>query len=403
MPKNVLPNACFCSRYIINTFKDLCIMAILKFNIVYDRKHATEEGKPGSVEIRFSLSRKQKYFATGIRIAPNEWDNNKNKVVHRPDKDELNKRLAVLCAKADQIVSKSYSDDNFNFNSITKLYQGERAEEMDFPTYCEQRTLKRRVSESTKTRYRVFTRFLRSWGKIVSFADLTVANVRAMDEYLHTREIGQSTIYNYHKYLKLFINDAIIDNLVQENPYRRLSFKISRGDKKYVDCLTVEQFDAVRNITVSTPHLCKARDLFLFQCYTGLAYADLMAFDFNECDLIDGKYFYHDRRAKTDVDFVLQLLPQAVDILTKYKNKLPTFSNQRYNDYLKVIGSMIGVDGLHSHMGRATAATMFLSKGMPINVVSKVLGHTNLRQTQRYARTLSRDVRSAFNNIEGKF
>ena len=224
-----------------------------------------------------------------------------------------------------------------------------------------------------------------------------------MDEYLHTREIGQSTIYNYHKYLKLFINDAIIDNLVQENPYRRLSFKISRGDKKYVDCLTVEQFDAVRNLTVSTPHLCKARDLFLFQCYTGLAYADLMAFDFNECDLIDGKYFYHDRRAKTDVDFVLQLLPQAVDILTKYKNKLPTLSNQRYNDYLKVIGSMIGVDGLHSHMGRATAATMFLSKGMPINVVSKVLGHTNLRQTQRYARTLSRDVRSAFNNIEGKF
>ena len=99
-------------------------MAILKFNIVYDRKHATEEGKPGSVEIRFSLSRKQKYFATGIRIAPNEWDNNKNKVVHRPDKDELNKRIAVLCTKADKIVSKSYSDDNFDFNSITKLYQG---------------------------------------------------------------------------------------------------------------------------------------------------------------------------------------------------------------------------------------------------------------------------------------
>ena len=90
MPKNVLPNACFCSRYIINTFKDLCIMAILKFNIVYDRKHATEEGKPGSVEIRFSLSRKQKYFATGIRIAPNEWDNNKNKVVRRTDRTRTN-------------------------------------------------------------------------------------------------------------------------------------------------------------------------------------------------------------------------------------------------------------------------------------------------------------------------
>lgn len=378
-------------------------MAILKFNIVYDRKHATEEGKPGSVEIRFSLNRKQKYFATGIRIAHNEWDYNKNKVVRRSDKDELNKRLAVLCTKADQIVSKSYSDDSFDFNTIAKLYQGEHAEEVDFPTYCEQRTLKRRVADSTKNRYRVFTRFLRSWGKIKSFSDVTIASIRAMDELLHARGMIQSTIYDYHKFLKLFISDAVIDGYLTENPYKKLPFKISRGDKKYVDCLTVEQFDAVRNLTVSTPHLCKARDLFLFQCYTGLAYADLMAFDFSECDLINGRYFYHDRRAKTDVDFVLQLLPQAVDILAKYKNKLPTLSNQRYNDYLKVIGSMIGVDSLHSHMGRATAATMFLSKGMPINVVSKVLGHTNLRQTQRYARTLSRDVRSAFNDIEDKF
>ena len=112
--------------------------------------------------------------------------------------------------------------------------------------------------------------------------------------------------------------------------------------------------------------------------------------------------FYHDRRVKTDVDFVLQLLPQAVEILNKYNNKLPQISNQKYNDYLKVIGSMIGVDSLHSHMGRATAATMFLSKGMPINIVSKVLGHTNLRQTQRYARTLNRDVRSAFDALEDK-
>ncbi len=127
-----------------------------------------------------------------------------------------------------------------------------------------------------------------------------------------------------------------------------------------------------------------------------------MAFDFNECDLVDGKYLYHDRRVKNSVDFVLQLLPQAVEILEKYNYKLPQISNQKYNDYLKVIGLMIGVNNLHSHMGRATAATMFLSKGMPINIVSKVLGHTNLRQTQRYARTLSRDVRAAFDALENK-
>lgn len=156
--------------------------------------------------------------------------------------------------------------------------------------------------------------------------------------------MGLATIYNYHKSLKLFINDAVIDNLVQDNPYRRLSFKIPRGDKWYVDCLTIEQFESIRSLAVTNPHLAKVRDLFLFQCYTGLAYSDLMAFDFCKCNLIDGKFFYHNHRVKTDVDFVLQLLPQAVEILSKYNNMLPQISNQKYNDFLKVIGSMIGVD-----------------------------------------------------------
>lgn len=349
------------------------------------------------------MNRQQKYFSTGIKVFADEWDYQECKVVRHPDRMELNQRLTAIRAKAYKIVNKAYDDeDGFDFNLLTRMFRGEPAKKIDFPTYCEQRTAARRVSESTRTRYRVFTRFLRSWGKIISFSDLTVAKIRAMDEYLHTRKMGLATIYNYHKSLKLFINDAVIDNLVQDNPYRRLSFKIPRGDKHYVDCLTIEQFESIRSLAVTNPHLAKVRDLFLFQCYTGLAYSDLMAFDFCKCNLIDGKFFYHNRRVKTDVDFVLQLLPQVVEILNKYNNKLPEISNQKYNDFLKVIGSMVGVDNLHSHMGRATAATMFLSNGMPINVVSKVLGHTNLHQTQRYARTLSRDVRSAFDALEDK-
>lgn len=378
-------------------------MAILRFNIIYDRKHATKSGKQGYVEVRFCMNRQQKYFSTGIKVFADEWDYQECKVVRHPDRMELNQRLTAIRAIAYKIVNKAYDDeDGFDFNLLTRMFRGEPAKKIDFPTYCEQRTAARCVSESTRTRYRVFTRFLRSWGKIISFSDLTVAKIRAMDEYLHTRKMRLAIIYNYHKSLKLFINDAVIDNLVQDNPYRRLSFKIPRGDKHYVDCLTIEQFESIRSLAVTNPHLAKVRDLFLFQCYTCLAYSDLMASDFCKCNLIDGKFFYHNRRVKTDVDFVLQLLPQVVEILNKYNNKLPQISNQKYNDFLKVIGSMVGVDNLHSHMGRATAATMFLSKGMPINVVSKVLGHTNLRQTQRYARTLSRDVRSAFDALEDK-
>ena len=71
--------------------------------------------------------------------------------------------------------------------------------------------------------------------------------------------------------------------------------------------------------------------------------------------------FYHSKRTKTDTDFVFQLLDPALEILKKYKYRLPKISNQKYNDYLKVVGMMVGVGRLHSHMGRATAATLFLS------------------------------------------
>lgn len=127
-----------------------------------------------------------------------------------------------------------------------------------------------------------------------------------------------------------------------------------------------------------------------------------MSFDYSCCEEVNGKWFYHAQRTKTDTDFVFQLLSPAVELLKAYDFKLPKITNQKYNDYLKIVGMMVGVDGLHSHMGRATAATLFLSKGMPINIVARVLGHTTLRQTTRYARTLNKDVRAAFDNLEGK-
>ena len=377
-------------------------MADLIFNIVYDRKHAATAVSGGVIEIRFTCGKQQKYFSTGIKVLPSQWNAKASVIARHPDSKALNLRLNALVEKAAKIRNAALTDRKFDFADIRLLFRGDKREEVDFPTYCERRTLKRRVCENTKERYRVFTRFLRSWGGIKTFSNITVAKIRAMDEYLHAKGLGQGTVYNYHKYLKLFISDAVIDGLVPDNPYKKLPFKIGRGDKPYVDCLTMEQFEAVCALRLTSPCLVRARDLFLFQCYTGLAYSDLMAFSFEDCELMDGKYFYHDRRVKTDVDFVLQLLPKAVDILAKYDYKLPHISNQKYNDFLKTIGAMVGVDGLHSHMGRATAATMFLSKGMPINVVSKVLGHTNLKQTQRYARTLSRDVRSAFDMLEGK-
>lgn len=375
-------------------------MAKINLSIIHNRlKRATSKHEV-SVELCFCAKRQRKYFSTGVKVTTTQWSDASKMVIKRKDADELNEIIQAYRARANEIISKMVKGC-CDLNVIISQMNGEN-EGTSFIEYCERRRNERKVCEHTKKRYDVFIKFLKTWGKIKSFQDCNVSKVRSMDEYLHRQDKAQCTIYDYHKYLKLFINDAMIDGLIEQNPYKFLPFHIGKGEKQYVDCVTEEQFAAIKKLKLSTPHILHARDLFLFQCYTGLAYSDLASFDYTNCEEIGGKMFYHAKRTKTDTDFVFQLLKPALEILQKYDFKLPRMTNQKYNDYLKAIGQMVGVDRLHTHMGRATAATLFLSKGMPINIVARVLGHTTLRQTTRYARTLNKDVQSAFDALEGK-
>lgn len=375
-------------------------MGKIVLSIIHNRQRRGTSQNPVSIELRFSFRKERKYLSTGIKVIPSQWSDSQKRIIRHKDADALNEKLDMFEERANKVIAKMLKDGITDLSLIAPLFNGEETGLATFVDYCKKRRNERKVCEHTKKRYDVFIRFLEEWGKIVTFSDCNVANVRAMDEYLHKQGKVQCTIYDYHKYLKLFINDAIVDGLIGANPYKTLSFRIGRGEKQYVDCITEDQFDKLKGLTLANNHLRNVRDLFLFQCYTGMAYSDLMSFDFGNCEEVDGKLFYHSRRTKTDTDFVFQLLSPAVDLLKKYDYRLPKISNQKYNDYLKVIGQLIDVPELHSHMGRATAATLFLSKGMPINIVARVLGHTTLRQTTRYARTLNKDVCSAFDKLE---
>lgn len=377
-------------------------MGNVTFNVINNRLRRGSSYKATSVEFSFYCDGKRKYVSTGIMIHPSEWSDKQKVIIKRKDAKILNEMLDAWKAKAARVVKKAVDESITDINYVVQLMKNEDSSHITFIEYCEKRRNERKVSEHTKQRYDVFIKFLKDWGKIVSFADCNVSKIRAMDERLTKQGKAQCTIYDYHKYLKLFINDAIVDGFLEQNPYKMLPFRIGRGEKQYVDCINEDQFNAIKALSITAPHIRKTRDLFLFQCYTGLAYSDLMGFSYKNCEEIDGKLFYHAKRTKTDTDFVFQILEPAKVILEKYDYQLPKISNQKYNDYLKVVGGLVGVPSLHSHMGRATAATLFLSKGMPINIVSRVLGHTTLRQTTRYARTLNKDVMGAFNNLEGK-
>jgi integrase len=142
------------------------------------------------------------------------------------------------------------------------------------------------------------------------------------------------------------------------------------------------------------------RDIFVFSCYTGLAYADVKKLKRSEINTgVDGEQWIFSPRQKTDTPCPIPLLPVALQLLEKYAHYpkcinqdrvLPVLTNQKMNAYLKEIADLCGINKvLTFHLARHTfATTICLSNGVPMETVSKMLGHTNLKQTLHYAKTL---------------
>ena len=114
----------------------------------------------------------------------------------------------------------------------------------------------------------------------------------------------------------------------------------------------------------------------------------------------EGILYLRKHRKKTGVEFFIVLLPEALAIARKYDFKLPLISNERYNSYLKEIGTICEIDKpMHSHIARHTAATWLLNQKIPLEMVAKVLGHTTTKQTRHYAKLLDKSVFDEFKKL----
>ena len=176
--------------------------------------------------------------------------------------------------------------------------------------------------------------------------------------------------------------------------------------------LTREELTAFFKAKLSSEHLEKVRDVFVFSCFTGLAYIDVAGLtQDNIRKSFDGNLWIMTKRQKTNTDVNVPLLDIPKMILKKYKGKLPNgkilpvISNQKLNAYLKEIADVCGIKkNLTFHLARHTfATTTTLSKGVPIETVSKMLGHTNIETTQIYARITNSKIGSDMQGLDKKF
>ena len=145
------------------------------------------------------------------------------------------------------------------------------------------------------------------------------------------------------------------------------------------------------------------KDIFIFQCFTGLAYSDAQKFDIGNYRKENGKWVATARRIKTGVPFVNVLLPPVVEVLERNDWKVPRMCLDWYNEVLQRIGKKCEFSiKLRSHVARHTFATMMLRNGVKIENLARMLGHTNITQTQRYAKVLALSVQEEFEMIENK-
>lgn len=372
---------------------------VLRF--VFDRKHTASKTTKGTVQIEILFERKRKWLSTGVRLYSDQWSE-KTKVKNTVQSLDLNERLDTQMRNINEFINGlAKNKEPFCFNKLEHFLKYSQTKEsfIDF--------IKRRVGERTDLRQGTLNTHaslitsLKEFGRIVYFTDVTTANIMHYDNFLHGKYNKQTTIHGYHKRLKRYINEAIKYDLLKDNPYNKLKFE--RGKSEGIKYLTLEQIKQIQGLKTASESIERVRDLFVFQCFTGLSYADLFNFDFSGVIKKGNKFFIRDVRVKTEEEYFLMLLKPAMEILQKYDFKLPVISNYQYNLRLKVVQELARIkQNLHSHMARHSFAVMALNMGVSIENLAKMMGHTDIKTTQIYAKVLNKSVQEEFEKMDSK-
>lgn len=229
------------------------------------------------------------------------------------------------------------------------------------------------------------------------FADLNLEFVKDFEFYLRSvRKCANNTTLKYIANFKKIVIRAIDKDIIIKDPFKHFKGRKTKIVKKPI---SANELAKLQKHHFSTERLNTVRDIFVFQCYTGLAYID--AYQLKKADIkdgVDGKPWIMSERQKTNSTTNVPLLPQAIRIIEKYREHplclkrstvLPMVSNQKMNEYLKEIASLCGFPfTLNTHMARRTfGSTVTLNNNVPINVVKEMLGHSSVKQTESYAIT----------------
>ena len=305
----------------------------------------------------------------------------------RGDKD-LNEYLEVIRRKCYQIETELIRMDNLNLETFIHSYKYgiKQKEDTLLQIYDKHNELYKdnvlcgkidnaALYKYKKSRERVAD-YLQTIDKTdIKLKDITPSFIEGYQNYC-LKTLKTNTTNKQLKMLKKILSFAVKERLLEVNPFQ-MTLKEEKLD---YHTLTIDDVKYLLSVDITDKRIASIRDLFVFQSMTGLSYADMASLSMD--DIKDDVIIK--RRKKTDVQFVIPVLPIAKTILEKYEYRLPIISNQKYNQYLKVLGDVCKMPmSLHSHLARHSYACILLNSGVDMKTISKTLGHSSMRTTER--------------------
>lgn len=305
----------------------------------------------------------------------------------RGDKD-LNEYLEVIRRKCYSIETELIKMDNLNLETFVHSYKYgiKQKEDTLLQIYDKHNELYKdnvlcgkidnaALYKYKKSRERVAD-YLQTIDKTdIKLKDITPSFIEGYQNYC-LKTLKTNTTNKQLKMLKKILSFAVKERLLEVNPFQ-MTLKEEKLD---YHTLTIDDVKYLLSVEITDKRIASIRDLFVFQSMTGLSYADMASLSMD--DIKDDVIIK--RRKKTDVQFVIPVLPIAKSILEKYEYKLPIISNQKYNQYLKVLGDVCKMPmSLHSHLARHSYACILLNSGVDMKTISKTLGHSSMRTTER--------------------
>ncbi|WP_010227393.1 site-specific integrase [Gillisia marina] len=380
--------------------------------------------KKGLVPIymRITYSGKRVEISTMRKIEPSRWSTDGNQVRgSSAEAKMINRNLDIMKNKIYDIFQRILdSGDDITSEILKNVYLGNDELKKDIIEMFDEHNSRMKKLVGKDYSFRTLQRYNTTKKHISSFIlfnfkrkdypvmDIDTKFIHSFIYYLKTElDLSHNSSLKYLSYLKKIVRVAYANGWIEKDPFYNFKLKLQVIEREF---LTKEEIITLMEKQFTIPRIEHVRDVFLFSCYTGLAYSDV--FKLTSDDIvkgIDGSQWIKIKRTKTKTLSSIPILPVAEKIIEKYEHLdsptgklLPVYSNQRVNSYLKEIADRCELKkNLTFHMARHTfATTVTLSNGVPIESVSKMLGHRSLKITQHYAKILDAKLSEDMNLLK---